>query len=124
MNAVTATEMPPEDLVYPRERVLGTVTLILGLLLWAALIVGTFGVALVFVGLGALAYVFIHSALIAHVKGNGVELSSEQFPDLHGQFLECCKLLDIEDRPKAYILNGNGVLNAFATKFFVIGTSY
>ena len=117
MNAVTASEIAPEDLVYPRERVLGTVTLVLGLLVWFALIVGTVGVALAFVGIGALAYLFAHSALIAHVKGNGVELSPAQFPDLYTQFVECCKRLGIADPPKAYILNGNGVLHAFATKF-------
>jgi len=117
MNAVTASEVVPEDLVYPRERVLGAVTLVLGLLVWLALIVGTVGVALAFIGIGALAYLFAHSALIAHVKGNGVELSPGQFPDLYAQFVECCKRLEIAEPPTAYILNGNGVLNAFATKF-------
>ena len=117
MNAVTTGEIAPEDLVYPRERVLSTITLILGLLVWAALIVGTVGVALVVIGIGAIAYLFAHSALIARVKGNGVELSAEQFPDIHGQFLDCCKRLGIAEPPQAYVLNGNGVLNAFATKF-------
>jgi Zn-dependent protease with chaperone function/Tfp pilus assembly major pilin PilA len=117
MNAVTASEIAPEDLVYPRERLLAAVTLVLGLLGWLALIVGTVGIALAFLGIGALAYLFAHSALIAHVKGNGVELSAEQFPDVYAQFVECCKRLDIATPPRAYILNGNGVLNAFATKF-------
>ena len=127
MNAVTASEITTEDLVYPRERVLAAVTLVLGLLGWLALIVGTVGVALAFIAIGALAYLFAHSALIAHVKGNGVELSTEQFPDVYAQFVECCRRLDIAHPPKAYILNGNGVLNAFATKFvrdrYVILTS-
>jgi len=117
MSAVTTSEITPEDLVYPQERVLGAVTLVLGVLVWLALILGTVGVALVLLAIGALAYLFAHSALIAHLKGNGVELSAQQFPDLYGQFVECCKRLDIRDLPKAYILNGNGVLNAFATKF-------
>ena len=117
MNAVTTPEIAPENLVYPRERVLGAVTLVLALLVWLVLIVGTVGVALPLIGIGAIVYLFAHSALIAHVKGNGVELSTEQFPDLYAQFLECCKRLDIATPPEAYILNGNGVLNAFATKF-------
>jgi Zn-dependent protease with chaperone function/Tfp pilus assembly major pilin PilA len=117
MNAVATTEIPPEDLVYPQERVLGPITLLLGVLVWLALIVGTVGVALVFIAIAALAFLFAHSALIAHLKGNGVELSSQQFPDLYAQFVECCKRLDMAELPRAYILNGNGVLNAFATKF-------
>jgi Zn-dependent protease with chaperone function len=117
MNSVTTPEIAPEDLVYPRERVLGAVTLVLALLVWLVLIVGTVGVALLLIGIGAIVYLFAHSALIAHVKGNGVELSTEQFPDLYAHFLECCKRLDFGTPPEAYILNGNGVLNAFATKF-------
>src|SRR6266853_3726617 len=117
MTAVTTSEIASDDLVYPRERVLGAITLVLGLLVWLALIIGTVGVGLVLVGVGALVYLFAHSALIARVKGNGVELSTEQFPDLYAQFLDCCKRLDIPNPPQAYILNGNGLLNAFATKF-------
>ncbi|HEU4625089.1 MAG TPA: M48 family metalloprotease [Steroidobacteraceae bacterium] len=117
MNAVTAPVFAPEDLVYPRERVLGAITLVLGVLLWIVLIVGTFGVALLMLGFGALLYLFAHSALIAHLKGNGVEISEAQFPDLHAQLVECCRRLGMDQPPKAYILNGNGLVNAFATKF-------
>lgn len=105
------------DLVYPRERVLGVLTLLVGLLVWLLLIVGTFGVALGVLLLGYLVYLFAHSTLIAHIKGNGVALSEAQFPDLHAQFVACCDQLLMTRRPQAYVLNGNGGLNAFATKF-------
>jgi Zn-dependent protease with chaperone function/type II secretory pathway pseudopilin PulG len=110
------------ELIYPRERSLGTLTLVLGLLAWLLLIVGTFGTALLFMGLGFLAYLFAQSALIAHIRGNGVELSESQFPDLYAHFQACCERLKLPTRPKAYILNGNGTLNAFATKF--LGLQY
>ncbi len=106
-----------ELLVYPRERTLGTITLVIGLLIWLGLIVGTFGGALIGLAIGFVLYLFAQSALIAHIKGNGVELSEAQFPDLHAQFTACCDRLQMKTRPKAYILNGNGGLNAFATKF-------
>lgn len=111
-----------DELVYPRERTLGTLTLVLGLLIWLALIVGTFGGALVLLLFGFFAYLFAQSALIAHIKGNGVELSETQFPDLHTHFTACCERLSIARRPKAYIINGNGTLNAFATQF--LGLQY
>ena len=110
------------ELVYPRERTLGTITLVLGLLVWLGLIIGTFGIALIGLALGFLLYLFAQSALIAHIKGNGVELSEAQFPDLYAQFTACCDKLQMKTRPQAYILNGNGGLNAFATKF--LGTQY
>lgn len=111
-----------DELVCPRERSLGTLTLVLGTLAWILLIVGTFGAALLVLLLGFVAYLFVQSALIAHIKGNGVELSEAQFPDLYAHFRACCERLKLPSRPRAYILNGNGTLNAFATKF--LGLQY
>ena len=109
-------------LVYPGERTLGTITLAIGLLIWLGLIAGTFGGALIGLAIGFVLYLFAQSALIAHIKGNGVELSADQFPDLHKQFTDCCDRLQMKTHPQAYILNGNGGLNAFATKF--LGTQF
>lgn len=106
-----------DELVYPRERTLGILTLILGLVIWLVLIAGTFGGALLILLVGFVGYLFAQSALIARIKGNGVELSEAQFPDLYAHFTACCERLNIVKRPKAYIINGNGALNAFATQF-------
>ena len=106
-----------EELVYPRERTLGTITLILGLIAWLALVIGTFGIALLVLAAGFVAYLFAQSAVIAHLRGNGVEISETQFPDLYGNFSACCDRLQIKTRPQAFVVNGNGTLNAFATKF-------
>lgn len=110
------------DLVYPRERSLGVITLVLGVLFWLLLIAGTFGIALLLLLVGFLGYLFAQSALIGQIKGNGVELSEYQFPDLYAQFAACCDRLEMRTRPEVYILNGNGGLNAFATRF--LGTEF
>lgn len=110
------------ELVYPHERTLGVITLVLGVLAWLLLILGTFGIALIVLAIGFVFYLFLQSALIGHIKGNGVALTAEQFPDLHAQFVECCERLQITNHPHAYVLNGDGGLNAFATKF--LGTQY
>lgn len=99
------------DLVYPKEKTLGMITLVLGLLAWAGLIVGTVGVALIGLAVGFVLYLFLQSTLIAYIKGNGVELTHEQYPDLYEQFVFCCDRLEIRDRPQAYMLNGNGGLD-------------
>ena len=80
-------------LVYPGERTLSALTLVLGIVFWLLLIVGTVGVALIGLLFGFIAYLFAQSALIAWIKGNGVELDERQFPDLHAQFVACCDKL-------------------------------
>lgn len=106
-----------KEWVHPRERSLGRLLLVLGALVWLGLVVGTLGAVLLALLLGFVLYVFAQSALLAHVRGNGVELSAEQFPDLHQQFIACCETLGLERRPEAYVLQGGGVLNAFAAQF-------
>ena len=41
-----------DELVYPRERTLGTITLVLGILVWLLIVVGTVGIALVYLLIG------------------------------------------------------------------------
>ncbi|QOF78280.1 M48 family metalloprotease [Variovorax sp. 38R] len=104
--------------VYPRERWLGKLTLVLGLLAWALIVVGTLGIALLYVLLGFIGYVFAQSAVIAWIKGTGVKLSPQQLPELHARFVDCCTRLGIAQPPEAYLLHGDGMFNAFATRFF------
>jgi Zn-dependent protease with chaperone function/Tfp pilus assembly major pilin PilA len=112
-----------DPLVYPRERTLGAITLVLGVLGWLVIVVGTFGIALVYLLIAFLFYLFAHSALIAWMRGNGVLLSAAQLPDLRDRFDACCaKLGLLDDKPEAYLLQGNGLLNAFATRF--LGRNY
>ncbi len=107
-----------KEWVYPHERTLGKVTLALGVIVWLALLIGTFGGLLIGLLIGFVAYAFAQSALIAYIRGNGVELSAQQFPDLYAQFERCCDRLQLDKRPKVYVLqHGHGGLNAFATKF-------
>ena len=104
-------------LVYGKEGPLFVILMILSLLVWAAVIVGTFGVALIVLLFVFIFYLFIHSAYVSHIRGTGVRISQEQFPDLYAQVEGACKKLGMATVPDAYLLNSNGVLNALATRF-------
>ena len=117
------------QLIYRHDRSLTIVTLVLGVSMWAlvAYALAKVGGAqsllalalavMLFSVIGFLGYLFARSAAIALLRGNGIELSDAQFPELHAQFSQCCDRLSIRERPHIYIRNGNGVLNAFATWF-------
>jgi Tfp pilus assembly protein PilE/Zn-dependent protease with chaperone function len=72
---------------------------------------------LLYVLLFFLIYLFAHSGFIAYLRGNTVELSESQFPDLYRQYLEACERLDMKEVPTAYLMMSDGVLNALATRF-------
>ncbi len=111
-----------DELVHPSERSLGAITLVLGLMVWLVIVVGTLGIALLYLAFGFVFYLFAQSALITWLRGNGVLLSTQQLPDLRERFEACCAKLGIDEKPEAYLLQGNGMLNAFATRF--LGRSY
>lgn len=105
------------DLIYKTERPLFVLSMVIGTIVWLALVVGTFGVVLVYVLLFLIVYLFAHSGFIAYLRGNTLELSESQFPDLYRQYLEACERLEIKEVPTAYLMMSDGVLNALATRF-------
>jgi Zn-dependent protease with chaperone function len=104
-------------LIYGTEGPLFVILFILSVLIWAAVIVGTLGAMLVVLLILYVFYLFAHSANISYIRGTGVRLSKEQYPDLYAQVEDACKKLGLAEVPDAYLLNSNGVLNALATRF-------
>jgi Zn-dependent protease with chaperone function len=114
---VTNRSVDFNKLVYKNEKTLFTLHFVLATLFWLVLIVGTLGVALLYILAFFVSYLFAQSALIAWLKGNGVRISKEQFPDLYERYSHCCETLGVTSYPDAYLINGGGILNAFATRF-------
>ncbi|MBX9605975.1 MAG: pilin [Gammaproteobacteria bacterium] len=111
------TTVDTHALVYAKERSLFALSVLIGSIAWIALVVGTLGIALVYALFGLLAFLLAHSALISHLRGSGVRITAEQFPDLHARLLHCCRTLGIDTPPEAYLLQAGGSFNAFATRF-------
>lgn len=106
-----------QSLVYKNEKTLFTILAVVSGIFWFALTLGTLGIALIYLALFYVAYLFAHSALISWIKGNGVKISQQQFPDLQQRFVYSCERLGITKLPELYLIQGNGILNAFATRF-------
>jgi len=104
------------ELVYTNEKILKVVSIVISTLVWAVVLFATRGIVLIYVLLFALFYLFAQSALIAHIKGTGVRVSDDQYPDVYERFTKCCKRLELDPEPDCYILRTN-TFNAFATRF-------
>src|SRR5512139_4130359 len=105
------------DLVYPTEPPLFAISLVISVVFWLLVLVGTLGFALFYAALFFVFYLFAQSALIAYIKGTAVKITPHQFPDLHERLTACCRRLGIDTVPESYLLNGDGAFNAFATRF-------
>ena len=104
-------------LLYQHERPLFVISLIISLLFWLGLVLGTLGVALVYVLFFFVIYLFAQSGLISYLKGTAVRITPQQFKDLSERVQACCRKLGMERVPEAYLLHGDGIFNAFATRF-------
>ena len=105
------------DLIYKNEKSLFTILLVISIVAWIGIVVGTLGVALLYLLFFFIFYCFAQSALISYLKGTGVKISADQFPDLKQRIDECCQKLDLQVVPEAYLLHMGGAFNAFATRF-------
>src|SRR5260370_33711961 len=112
---INAVDLKP--LVYKREGTLFAIHVVIATVFWLALIVVTVGLALVWILFLFVIYLFVHSGLIAWLRGNGVRITPEQFPDLHASYVHCGGPLGVAPAPDPDILNGGGVFHAFATRF-------
>lgn len=103
--------------VYKNENALFLIALVLSLLVWVALIAMTKGIILFIIPVFFIIYLFVQSGFISYLKGTGALVSSRQFPDIEAKVRSCAAKVGLKNIPDVYILHGNGVFNAFATRF-------
>jgi Zn-dependent protease with chaperone function len=103
--------------IYKHEKTLFLICAIFSAICWMMLIAGTLGIALLYFGFGVMIYLFAHSALISYIKGSGALISMDQYPELHKTVLACSEKIGMASVPEVYLLHGNGIFNAFATRF-------
>lgn len=63
--------------------------------------------------------VILHGLYVGGIRRNGVKLSEEQFPELYEKAITVAKEMGLEKIPDIYVVESEGMLNAFATRFFL-----
>ena len=98
----------------PKEPPLFAIGIVLSAIAWVAMAVTVVGILY-----GALILAFIlmaHALFLANIKGNGIRISERQLPQLHARIRSAAQKLGMNEVPDVYLLQSNGILNAFATK--------
>jgi Zn-dependent protease with chaperone function len=121
-----SSSAPPLDLaplVHQNEKVYFSISVAISLALY--LVLGSIiveggaasGTLVTYLILGIVAYFILHGLHLGHVRGNGIRVSSTQFPQLHAIAEQHSRRLGIEETPAIFVLQSGGILNAFATRF-------
>lgn len=55
--------------------------------------------------------------LVGYLKGNGVEITQDQFPEIFQAYTDMIQSLNIKKSPPLFIIQQGGALNAFAIRF-------
>lgn len=100
---------------WPTERPLLALVAVSAAGVWALLFLSLIG--FVYALLIGLFLFFGHLGFVAYVRGSGVRLGPNQFPDLYRRVQELSARAGIEETPDAYLMQAGGTLNALATKF-------
>ena len=61
--------------------------------------------------------VFVTLIFVGTLKGNAIKINAKQFPDIYAILESHSQRLGLSKTPDMYLLQGNGILNAFALKF-------
>lgn len=105
------------ELIEKNEKKLFYILAVLSFIVWVGLTIVSFGTIFIFIAIGYLLTIFVQSGFISYLKGSGALITEEQFPDLYKAHVECCQKLSMNKQPTLILIHGNGMFNAFATRF-------
>lgn len=91
--------------------------ILLGLGVWSAIVRGeSFDLTIAAFVIGAPVLIFFgRGFLLAQQRLNGVPITPQQFPEAHAMVVDAAQRFRLREVPDAYVVLGNGVLNAFAS---------
>jgi len=118
------TKPHPKESVYFTLRVVFSLLAVLALM-WglsslmpylAVTLVASLVTLVLYVALFVVYFALMHVFLIGHLRGNGVQVTAAQFPEVYAMVQEVSTALGLKKAPPVFLVQAGGVLNAFATR--------
>ncbi|MDZ5712848.1 M48 family metallopeptidase [Jeotgalibacillus haloalkalitolerans] len=99
-----------------RETVYFVLSAIFSVLIYIMAAVSIIGIG---IALAVLAVVlFTNALMLGSIRGNGVRVSEKQFSDVYERTVVLSKEMGLKKVPDFFVIQSEGALNAFATRFF------
>lgn len=108
--------MSVDWLVHQNEKTYFILSLVISVLIYLLMVFSIIGI--VYLVLGFVVTFIAHGLFIGNIRGNGIKISETQFPEVYQLSQRIAKQMEMESVPDIYIIQSDGMLNAFATKFF------
>ncbi|MGF1768337.1 M48 family metallopeptidase [Enterovibrio makurazakiensis] len=105
------------EIRHPKEALYRTICLIVGSLIWLALLLGTYFFVLIFLIPIAISLWIAEKFFQVSVYGNAVNVNSKQYPAIDTIAKEFTASLDLKKQPEIFVVNSQGMTNALAIKF-------
>src|SRR3972149_710473 len=100
---------------WPSEGPLLFIAAVVSLGVWVLAAVTIIGLA--YAVLLGMFFFLAHVIFVAHVRGSGVRVGPEQFPDLDASIRSLARRMELQPVPEVFVMQAGGSLNAFAAKF-------
>lgn len=98
-----------------RETIYFIISLLVSIIAYVLLAVSIIGIAIaLFVFLFML---FANALMLGSIRGNGVRIHENQFPDVYERVQSLSKQMGLKRVPDVFVIQSEGALNAFATRF-------
>lgn len=104
-----------DSLVHPKEKTYFNISLAVSALVCLLLIISLFGIFYLIIG--SITFFILQGLLIGRLKGNGIRISEKQFPEVYKLAQQLSQQMKLNELPPIYIIQSDGMLNAFATRF-------
>ncbi len=102
-------------LIHPKENRYYGICLVVSVISYILLTISIVGISYMLIG--AIAFLFMQGMLIGGLRGNGVKITQNQFPNIYAKALRLSQDMGMRTLPELYLLQSGGMLNAFATRF-------
>ncbi|WP_110953710.1 M48 family metallopeptidase [Anaerosinus massiliensis] len=109
-----------ESLINSKEKFYFILSLVISIVLYLLMVVSIVGI--IYLLIGIMISFIVHGLFIGNLRGNGIKISETQFPEVYHLSKEIANKMGMDAAPDIYIIQSNGMLNAFATKF--LGRSF
>lgn len=99
-----------------RETIYFIISLIFSLIVYLFAIISVVGIAIALIIFAFM--LFANAMMLGSVRGNGVRIHERQFPEVYERVQTLSKEMELKKVPEVFVIQSEGALNAFATRFF------